>query len=466
MNHLSLELIELIAGYCLCPKDKASLCQVNHLFYTAIIRLLYKHIMITSPRQYLCFKESMRNDILSKFVRRLDLSSYTARGSRWTEEKAKQIIVADELSVLIANCHHLRELYIGEEMMHVFASPKVIQTIFNQQNNLSTIDLTGFCDRSCTSAMADFFKPKMQAKLERLDIEEDLGNVEQVMEEVICDNWLVPKRLEDISFYMCMALSQDHFFIPFFEKLSVVGNQLKKLDLAYTQVTSNLFLHLAKVTRLTHLNLQGCHSLSCCSPLIPFLLNNCRDLQELNMNMDFNGIGGSRFCRECVLKIVKFALFTVQSLDMGGHTHLDCSVLNEILATAAQKDIYFTQLRYFSIAYCPNIGLDTLKQFLVRTPNLFYLNLARTPFTIDVNYLPFVLRAIKDTSQSIKVIEISPFSSRKYPIQIEKWKLVNHGRRSYYALEDIDPKFVYSKKIILSNNQQLSPMNKYWCYSY
>ncbi|KAI7901876.1 uncharacterized protein BX663DRAFT_487159 [Cokeromyces recurvatus] len=395
------------------------------------------------------------------------LSSYTARGSRWTEDQAKSIIIADEISTLINSCYQLRELYIGEEIMHVFASPKVIQIIFSQQNRLNTIDLTGFCDRNCTQTIADFFKPKTKKRklvvVEKLAIEE-LDNDE--LEDAVNDHWSIPRELENISFYMCMALSQEHFFIPFFKKLSTVDQELRKLDLAYTQITSELFLHLKNMTKLTHLNLQGCHSLSCCSPLICFLQNNCRELKELNINMDFNGIGGSQFCSKCISKIIRFGLHTTQSLDMSGHTHLDDSILNQILITAEQQDHYFTNLRYFSIAYCQNISLRTLKRFLVRLPNVVYLNLAHTPLTTDANYLTYVLKIISSITEKIRVIEFSPFSSRKYPIQIENWRLINQGRRTYYALEDIGSPFFHSRKIILSNDKTLSPMNKYWSYSY
>lgn len=458
MKDLSLELIELIAAnQCLSSKDKANLCQVNHIFYATVTHLLYKHIMINSPRQYLLVKESMQNKYLAGFVHRLDFSSYTTRGSRWTEEKAKSIIVAEELADLIGGCDQLKELFIGEEMMHAFVSPKVIRSIFSHQNNLRTIDFTGFCDRNITTVMADFFKPATLSKFERLALEEEQAQQEQ--EPLELSTWSVPKKLENISFYMCMALSQEHFFIPFFDKMHSSGNQLTRLDLAYTQITSSLFVHLQNTTTLTHLNLQGCHSLSCCSPLIPFLQNNCTKLIELNLNMDFNGIGGSRFCHDCIWNILKATnTTTIRSLDMGGHTNLDDLVLNKMIGQN-----HFSQLRQFSIAYCRNISLEVLQRFLVGLPNLFYLNLARTPLTIDLSCLPRVLSRL---SKDIKVIEISPFTPKRYPSQLSDWKLSSQGRRTYYSRDAVDPKYIYSKKMSMLDNQILSPMNKYWCYSY
>ncbi|CEP20015.1 hypothetical protein [Parasitella parasitica] len=461
MKSLSLELIELIAANrCLSSKDKANLCQVNNQFYYAVTHLLYKHIMINSPRQYLLLKASVQNRYLASFVHRLDFSSYTTRGSRWTEEKAKSIIIAEELADLISRCDQLQELFVGEEMMHAFVSPKIIQSIFNHQNRLRTIDFTGFCDRSFTTVMADFFKPSTLSKLEMLALEQggQDGYEGQEQEPLELSNWSIPKELANISFYMCMALSQEHFFIPFFDKIRSSGNQLTRLDLAYTQITSSLFVHLQNTTTLTHLNLQGCHSLSCCSPLISFLQNNCSKLIELNLNMDFNGIGGSRFCHDCITKILESTTTAMQSLDMGGHTNLDDHLLSKLIGQH-----HFSQLRRFSIAYCRNISLEVLQRFLVGLPNLFYLNLARTPLTIDLSCLPRVLNRL---SIGIKVIEISPFTPKRYPIQLSEWKLSSQGRRTYYSRDSVDPKYIYSKKMLMLDNQILSPMNKYWCYSY
>ncbi|KAI8640898.1 hypothetical protein BD408DRAFT_389755 [Parasitella parasitica] len=383
--------------------------------------------MINNPRQYLLLKASIQNRYLASFVRRIDFSSYTTRGSRWTEAKARSIIVAEELADLISGCDQLEDLFVGEEMMHAFISPKVIRSIFNHQNRLRTVDFTGFCDRSFTTLLE-------------------------------LSNWSVPKKLTNISFYMCMALSQEHFFIPFFDKIRSSGNQLTRLDLAYTQITSELFVHLQNTTTLTHLNLQGCHSLSCCSPLILFLQNNCTRLIELNLNMDFNGIGGSRFCHDCIMNILKSTNAALQSLDMGGHINLDDHVLSKLI-----EQHHPSQLRRFSIAYCRNISLEVLQKFLDGLPNLFYLNLARTPLTIDLSCLPRVLSRL---SNGIKVIEISPFTPKRYPMQLSEWRLSSQGRRTYYSRDSVDPKYIYSKKMLMLDNQILSPMNKYWCYSY
>ncbi|GAA5796522.1 hypothetical protein HPULCUR_001894 [Helicostylum pulchrum] len=445
-KNFSLELIELVADQFTSARDIANVSLVNNYFYSATTHLLYKHVMINSPRQYIAFKDTNRQ--LKSFVYRLDFSSYTTRGSRWSEEKAKSVILGQELADLIGECNQLKELFVGEEMMHAFVSPQVIRSIFNDHNNLSTIDFTGFCDRNFTTVMADFFKPAIPTKSQVL-----LLNDDKVKNQVVY-NWSIPSKLENISFYMCMALSQEHFFIPFFDKLLMNGNQLKRLDLAYTQITSDLFKYMkSQASSLTHLNLQGCHSIRCCSPLIEFI-QDCKNLVQLNLNMEFNGIGGSRFCHECIYKILKSSE-SVKSLDMGGHINFDDTMM---IST-------FTNLTELSITYCKNISLDKLIRF--NTPNLFYLNLSRTPLTMDLNYLPRVLNQLSSHFHHLKVIEISPFTPKKYPLSINKiWSLYIHGRRTFYAKHNINPNLVYSKKLLMLDNQVLSPMVSYWCYSY
>lgn len=477
MKDFSYELIALIAEHCSpSSKDMASMALVNHHFYSSVTRVLYKHVMITGPRQYIAFKTNKNSEVKRKFVCRLDFSSYTTKGSRYSVEKAKTIVLANELASMIRECESLQELFVGEELMHAFVSPRVIRSIFSHKNRLTTLDFTGFCDRSFTTVMTDIFKPNILTKLEEKHCKRMTSTTAEEMTTVM-ENWSMPPDLRNVSFYMCMALSQDHFFAPFFDKLAVSGNRLTRLDLAYTQITSQLFTHMVPVNyeRLTHLNLQGCHSVTCCSPLIPFI-ESCKELQVLNLNVNVNGVGGTRFCGECIYRILKATgqLRCLRSLDMGGHAHFDDAMIR-----AVESEKGFRELEQFSMPYCSSVSLEVLQNhFLVHLPKLHYLNLARTPLTVDINYLPRVLRGL---SSHINVVEISPFTSpKKYPVRYHEWTLVTQGRRTYYsrqrqrqdgyggvvAVVDEDPRFVYPKKMLMLENQVLSPMIKYWCYSY
>ncbi|ORE10908.1 RNI-like protein [Rhizopus microsporus var. microsporus] len=407
MEHLSIELVELIAKQCRASnKDLASLCLVNRHFYSAVIRLLYKNVIIHGPRQYLAFKSTCTR--LKQMVYRLDFSGYTTRGARWTESKAKSVVTAEDLAVILNECRQLKELFVGEELMHVFVSPLAIQSVFFEQQ-LRTLDFTGFSDQTFTKAMADYFMEK--------------------------------KQLENISFYMCMALSQDRFFVPFFDKLKSGGHQLKKLDLAYTQINSQLFRHLPSPRTLTHLNLQGCHSLSCCSELIDYLMQ-CKRLVQLNVNRHI----ASGFCKRCIYQLLT-SIDTLEIVDIGGHVEFDDELIQQLPPNR--------NIKYLSVANCRQIDIKTL---LNKFPQLYYLNVERV---INMNQL---YNFLKSNNNNLRIIEVSSHPSLLN--QIGSWHLVKHGRRAYYSQSAVDPKYCYSKKIVMSKDPILSPMNRYWCYSY
>ncbi|CEG66792.1 hypothetical protein RMATCC62417_03313 [Rhizopus microsporus] len=426
MKHLSIELVELIAKQCRASnKDLASLCLVNRHFYSAVIRLLYKNVIIHGPRQYLAFKSTCTR--LKQMVYRLDFSGYTTRGARWTESKAKSVVTAEDLAVILNECRQLKELFVGEELMHVFVSPLAIQSVFFEQQ-LRTLDFTGFSDQTFTKAMADYFMEKKQVTYNH-------------HYDDASSHWVIPKELENISFYMCMALSQDRFFVPFFDKLKSGGHQLKKLDLAYTQINSQLFRHLPSPRTLTHLNLQGCHSLSCCSELIDYLIQ-CKRLVQLNINRHI----ASGFCKRCIYRLLT-SIDALEIVDIGGHVEFDDELIQRLPPNR--------NIKYLSVANCRQIDIKAL---LNKFPQLYYLNVERV---IHMNQL---YNFLKSNNNNLRIIEVSSHPSLLN--QIESWHLVKHGRRTYYSQSAVDPRYCYSKKIVMSKDPILSPMNRYWCYSY
>ncbi|KAI8380575.1 hypothetical protein EDC96DRAFT_491438 [Choanephora cucurbitarum] len=470
MKNLSAELIELIANCCDSPKDKASLCQVNRYCYLSAIHVLYRNITIASPRQYEIVRNSLKRPTkLSCYVHRLDFSCYTVRGSRWSEDKAKAAIIPEELGNLIGCCDFLKELLIGEEMMHVLVSPAVIQAIFNSQKlRLHTIDFTGLCSPKLSTL---FTEPIIEPKEN-----ENYSNNEHQQEAIVPPSklnqtWSIPGQLCNLSFFMCSAFSQDQFFIPFFNSLSMNGNRLKKLDLAYTQANNELFSHLIihkQYETLTHLSLQGCRSVRCCSSLITFI-EHCDHLEELNLNTGLSGVRGSGFCHECIFRILKAASRSnIQLLDMGGHINLDNFILSRLMA----EQIKLARIKSLSLVYCQSVTLKKLEEFLLyndRSQHLFYLNLSNTPMMNDSNgELICTLSQIKSRLPQIKAVEINAMTSKRYSLQSnDYWKLITHGKRAYYSQKNFDPRFVYSKKMIMSQpceQSSLSPMVKYWCY--
>ncbi|KAI7853285.1 hypothetical protein BDC45DRAFT_510864 [Circinella umbellata] len=479
MRHLSFELLELIAENCQSSKDISQLSRVNRQNHAASIRVLFNTVAIKTPQQYAALmghRDLFRKRGWLKYVRRLDLSSYSARGSGWTEAKAKAIVEPHSLAQLLIDCANLTQLYVGEEMMQAFVEPIVIRAIFNGHPKLEVLDFTGFCDRKFTDAMAHVFSgegnkqktvklQEQQDKAEEdispfvMNVDGDDDNNLSMLESQLPGNTVMPPRLSRLSFYMCMALSQTTFFIPFFGQLS--KNKLTRLDLANTKITSELFYHLDP-TSLTHLNLQGCHGISCCSVFLPFL-EQAKDLIELNLNMSFNGSSGSNFCIDCLSQLVSMDMPQLRTLNLGGHGNMDDEVLNSFGKANAQR------LEYFSLASTKGITVEGLLKLLGRMPQLKYLNLARTWFILDLKHLARILMNTHTNEnqsgihEALQVIEVS--SDSRYPKQVQNWTLVHHGRRSYYSRNQADPRFYYSNKLLLLDEIPASPMTKYWSYS-
>jgi hypothetical protein len=253
-----------------------------------------------------------------------------------------------------------------------------------------------------------------------------------------------------------MALSPQHFFIPFFQKLAISDNNIKKLDLSFTQITNDLFLHI-NPDHVTHLSLQGCHSLSCCSPLIPFILS-CKNLVHLNLNMEFNGSPTSRFCPGCLMLIINSLNRSQKAttLDLGGHANLDDDVFSAVDYQLPPK------LKYFSVASTSHVSLPVAVKLLQSVSELTYLNIARTSFGND--NISNILNQLGSTAgKNLEVVEVG---AKRYPNNITReWSIATQGKRTFYSRGNVEPRFYYSKKLLMGQNQNLSAMNKYWSYS-
>lgn len=486
MRQLSLELLELIAENTSSTRDIAQLALVNHQCHAAAIRALFHTMAIHSPQQYAALvrhTKRFKEQGWLNYVRRVDLSSYTARGSGWSEAQAKAIVEPEGLAYLLSSCVNMTQLYVGEEMMQAFVEPVVIRAVFNGHLRLEVLDFTGFCDRKFTAAMAEVFAEDKDKK----NNEEEMSTMEQQPPAATTTTavpTVMPPRLGNISFYMCMALSQASFFVPFFKQMRSNGNALHRLDLGHTKVTSDLFQHL-NPDSMTHLNLQGCHGIRCCSAVIPFLSRARAHLVELNLNMNFNGVASNNFCRECLSHLVATEMPSLRSLNLGGHASMDDTVL------ASFSPVNLKKIEYLSLASSQHITTDGLMTLLGKMPNLKYLNLSRTWFALDLKYMVAILQNIVGSSpvslcggegvqqqqpqqklyKALKVVEISQSTTgsssnkNRLPEQFQGWSLVHHGRRSYYSRDNVDPRFFYANKLPLRDEFPCSPMTKYWSYS-
>ncbi|KAI9312240.1 hypothetical protein BX666DRAFT_1989930 [Dichotomocladium elegans] len=465
MRQLSLELLELIAERCQSTRDIAQLARVNRHCHAAALRALFNTVAIHSPRQYASLignMERFEHQGWLGYVRSVDLSSYSARGSGWTEAQAKAIVEPQGLAKFLSACVNMSQLYVGEEMMQAFVVPVVIRAVFTGHPRLEILDFTGFCDRKFTAAMAQVFGGSEGGdKKERLTV---TGNELESPRSgtPLPENTVMPPKLSRISFFMCMALSQSSFFIPFFKQMTANGNKLERLDLANTKISSDLFRYL-NPDAITHLNVQGCHGISCCSAFLPFVYRARQRLVELNMNMNFNGIAGTNFCHDCLSRLVALEMPALRILNLGGHDSMDDEVL------AAFHPTTLRNIEILSLASSQHITMDGLMAILAKMPSLKYINLSRTWLTLDLNHLFALLKhaaAPERKLDGLRIFEISPGGNMsRYPGKFEGWILTHHGRRSYYSREGADPRFFYSNKLLLRDEVHASPMTRYWSYS-
>lgn len=476
MDTLTPELIDTITAFCSTAQTKARWGSVNRHYYEATRRRLFQNVTITSPRQYLAFlrhlDEFEAKGYLERYVRTLDLSSYTVRGSGWSEQQAKKVIVASDLAQWITRCRFLQQIVIGDELMHVFVEPDVMRAIFTTDHPfLQVIDFTGFCDQKVTKAMADLFLQQHSTSTKKDEgkaISPLLLPTLHTPQETTDDDdrmdvhhWKMPPRLTQLSFHLCMALSPTLFFQPFFERLASNGNTITRLDLAHTPITNQVFTHVNPST-LTHLNLQGCRGIHCCDGLAPFL-RQCTNLVELNLNMHFNGVAvGNQFCSGCLGDFLRHDLKPMRRLrvlDLGGQAHLtDGLLIQTPIAVLAG-------LHYLSVAYATHVTLDgAMGTLLGVMKQIEYLNVTRTSMNRNPRTL---LDLCARVAPQLQVIEVEDRAmGRDRMAGSTTWAFSQHGRRGYYARQGIDPRFKYSQKLLLLDEQPQSPMMKYWSFSY
>ncbi|KAI9299803.1 hypothetical protein BJ944DRAFT_273877 [Cunninghamella echinulata] len=414
------------------------------------------------------------------YIKKIDMSSYTTRGSGWTSHQSKEMIKAQDIAYWIKHCRYLEQLMIGDELMNVFVEPELIQSIFNYDPHpyLKVIDFTGFCDQTINEKLATIMFNEENKEDVRIEEEskKEQGDAEEEVKDVLdvhLQQWMnIPPQLSQLSFHMCMALSPSLFFLPFFKRLALNGNTITRLDLAYTPITNQVFDYLDP-SQLTHLNLQGCKYISCCnsstssSNLISFLLK-ATNLIELNLNMHFNGTpNDQQFCESCLSSLLsKQHTSTLASslkvLDLGGHGHLKDHHLQSI------SPLLLQQLLYFSIAYNSHITYPTLISILPKMKQLQYINVTKTKSIQPMFYPIFNHPQLPNNLQVMEVDNPKNTLSPKINSHQKKevWNLHQYGRRCYYAKNNTDPRFKYSQKLLMMDEQPQSPMMKYWSFSY
>ncbi|CAO3588981.1 unnamed protein product [Absidia cylindrospora] len=266
MQSLTTELIDRITSFCHTTQDKARLGRVNRHYYYASRRRLFNKVTITSPQQYKSFINHLelfqQTDVL-RFVRTLDLSSYTVRGSGWTEHQAKSTVVAGDLARWISLCRFLQQLVIGDELMYVFVEPDVMRVIFTTDHPfLQVIDFTGFCDQKVTQAMADLFQQQQQNCNKKIDhdnngvglvsplllpttlTEGDSVDAADGLDRMDVHEWKMPPRLTQLSFHFAWhspQVSSLHLFLNVWQVIATLSRNW----IWHTHPSPTKYLHMS-----------------------------------------------------------------------------------------------------------------------------------------------------------------------------------------------------------------------------
>ncbi|CAO3588982.1 unnamed protein product [Absidia cylindrospora] len=193
-------------------------------------------------------------------------------------------------------------------------------------------------------------------------------------------------------------------------------------------------------------------------------LRQCTNLVELNLAM------GNQFCGSCLAGFLRRDVGNMHQLsvlDLGGQAHLTDDLLNSIPTSTLSR------LHYFSVAYSQAVTLDgSMTGLLNEMHQLEYLNVTRTSINASPRFLALLLSHCSSSSNTdqLQVVEVDGTkavpSNQPSPNGKNQWCFSQQGRRGYYARPGVDPRFKYSQKLLLLDEQPQSPMMKYWSFSH
>ncbi|GMM44338.1 Lug1 protein [Pichia kluyveri] len=175
---------------------------------------------------------------LGDYVEYLDFQEFTAVGLGKSIESIYKIPNLTDVTLLkcLELCNKNLKTLLLSESVDTDISCEILQYIFNNLKNLKSLDFCGFSNDNLT----DYF--------DILTINDNL-------------------KIENLSFHECLD-----FPSTVYDKILKFTPNLKKLDLAHTQVTlKTLNQFLNQNTRLTHLSLRKCSHLGTFQEFLKFL---------------------------------------------------------------------------------------------------------------------------------------------------------------------------------------------------
>jgi hypothetical protein len=456
---------------------------VCHAYNAHLQPKIYHTLSVSSPQRYNRLLQQLYN---MKLVKCLDLSAYTSMGSGWTDAKAKSVVNAESLALLIRSCSQLETLLLGDDFGNTIDS-NVLFAIFSRPK-LNGLDMVACSSpmvaKSMAATMGNLQPASNQVREsdeprayhsgtdpsvpQHLDEDSAMsddtnksicssssssrrGSLDLDCSSSIADNAFVtlPPSLERLSLHMCSSLSESSVLVPLLSSLPA----LTKVDLSHTKVTTSTLWNISP-SALTELSLRHCRGLTCCNAGLPYLLARFEKLTHLNLAMDPN-LGGSRFCESCLTHIISNIAPQLKTLDISGSLELNDDHLNAIPQNH--------QLEKLSIAHCRGITLESLLKLIERSPKLSYINVAGVT-SVEMT-LPSLMSLLE--SQSLAVTEISDQVCNVLPSTVCGWQKSRHGRRCYLssvAGKVATPEFVHSYKLSIDSDV-LSPLAKYWSYA-
>lgn len=443
---------------------------------------IYHTLSVSSPQRYNRLLQQLYN---MKLVKRLDLSAYTTMGSGWTDAKAKTVVNAESLALLIRSCSQLETLLLGDDFGNIIDG-SVLSSIFSRPK-LCGLDMVACSSPMFAKSMAVTMGKLQTASNQVSESDEPRAyssgtdpSVPQHLDDdssisvdptkslcsspsssrrgswdVACssaittdDVVILPTSLDNLSLHMCSSLSESSVLVPLLSSMSA----LKKVDLSHTKVTTSTLWNIVP-NALTELSLRYCRGLTCCNAGLPYLLARFQRLTYLNLAMDPN-LGGSRFCESCLTQMMSNITPQLKSLDISGSLELNDDHLDAIPQNH--------QLEKLSLAHCRGITLEAVLRLIKRSPKLSYINVA------GVTSVEMTLPSNKLLEcQSLAVTEISDQVCNVLPSTVGGWQKSRYGRRCYlYSVTGsaAKPEFTHPYKLSIASDT-LSPLAKYWSFA-
>lgn len=430
-----------------------SISPVCSLFYLLSLKYLYKYGNFTRSRTFDHFLRNLmtsKNLLLGNYVEYLDFSEFTSIGLGRTGEMMNEIQMVTSNTILkcLKLTPNLKE-FLASESIQSDIDYKILNYLFNDLPLLDTLDFCGCSGPKFSQAFKEMIilntHDNSTNNMNNINNNHNntnnnnnniSNNIETIDEESENVNFTINynSNIKRLSFHDCTDLPTE-VFVKILSRL----NNLRRLDLTHTQVTSNLLFHaLSSDIRLSHLSIGKCSQIGTTRDLMNFLLNhssvNKGSLRYLNLQV--NTSNESCFNdRTLSFLLNNLNCPNLNYLNLGGN-----SVNLQHLKIINSK---FKSLNSLIISNS-QISINDLIEFLKNCKKLKFIDLTGNRFitrwTIDnykfMNACPSLIaievdsKVAEELKETTKRIRIESLSTGKISI----WKSYDNngqGRRSW-----------------------------------